>query len=110
MGGAAKEITDHAELKKHVNENKKVILDFTAVWCGPCQTIGPVFVELAEQHSDISFVKVDVDEGGEIAEAYDVSCMPTFVCLHDGQAVEDLKLEGADPDTLKDLVEKFKKL
>ena len=58
--------------------DKLVVVDFTATWCGPCQHIAPVFVQLAEEMPDVVFVKVDVDENDETAEACGISSMPTF--------------------------------
>ena len=48
-------------------------------WCGPCQMIAPVFKQLAEDHDDVIFLKVDVDENQDTAAQYQVSAMPTFV-------------------------------
>lgn len=56
------------DFKKILKENPKVVVDFTASWCGPCNIIGPKFVRLAEEYPDMHFVKVDVDESEEIAE------------------------------------------
>merc|ERR1712141_207280 len=80
--------------------NKKVAVDFTAVWCGPCRMIGPKFEAFAE-HGDfkgvIAFIKVDVDENGETAEAQGISAMPTFKFYLDGEKVEVASLGSSRP-------------
>ena len=59
--------------------DKLLVVDFTAVWCGPCQRIAPAFAALAEEYADSAhFVKVDVDKLGELAAQLGVTSMPTF--------------------------------
>ncbi|CAH1244114.1 TXN [Branchiostoma lanceolatum] len=88
------------------NKDKLIVVDFTASWCGPCKMIGPVFEKLAEEHSDVIFVKVDVDANDETAGACGISAMPTFHCYKNGQKVEEMC--GASEDKLKALVAKHK--
>lgn len=45
-----------------------VLVDFFATWCGPCKMIAPVLEKLSAQYSTVNFVKVDVDESGDIAQ------------------------------------------
>ena len=61
-----------------IKDEKLVIVDFTATWCGPCKRISPEFEKLALEHTDCVFKKVDVDEGVEIAEHCNITSMPTF--------------------------------
>ena len=81
------------------NSNKKLVVDFTATWCGPCQRIAPTFKELSAEYKDILFVKVDVDEFEEVTEEMEITCMPTFLFLKNKKII--YKLEGADEVKLK---------
>lgn len=68
---------------------KPVLLDFWAVWCGPCQMQGPVIDEAAEKLADKAvFGKVNVDEQPQLAQQYGVMSIPTLVLLKDGQVVK----------------------
>lgn len=89
-------INNDSDLKNLITTNagKLVLIDFTATWCGPCQRVAPIFVQMSEKHTNVVFVKIDVDECPDITENYGVNCMPTFVFLKNGKQVK--KIEGAD--------------
>lgn len=78
-----------------LQNHERVAVDFTATWCGPCKMIAPKFDKLAEKYSSIKFIKVDVDENSETAEAYGISAMPTFKFFKNGIEAER-ELVGAD--------------
>ena len=67
-----------------MNEEKTVLLDFWASWCGPCSMLSPVIDEIAEDRSDIKVGKVNVDEEPELASAFQVMSIPTIVVLKGG--------------------------
>lgn len=64
-----------------------VLVDFNAVWCGPCQMMKPVVEELVERMPEVTFVAVDVDDEEELAERYGVATIPCFVMMRDGEEV-----------------------
>lgn len=109
-GGAVLEPESHDDVKalivKAGSEQKLVVIDFTATWCGPCKMMAPVFQELSETYGDnVVFLKVDVDENPETAAQYNVSAMPTFVFIKGGQVVE--RLMGANPSRLQELLQEY---
>ena len=66
-------------------ENSLVLLDFWAVWCGPCKMIAPLLTQIAEERDDVVIGKVDVDSEMELAMQFGVSSIPTLVVIKDGQ-------------------------
>ena len=77
--------------------DKIVVVDFWAVWCGPCLSFAPVFERLqAEYSKDFIFVKVNVDEVGSIAQRYRITGIPTTLFLRGGSVIH--KVVGAYPD------------
>ena len=65
----------------------KVLLDFWATWCGPCQMIAPVLEEVAAEREDITVAKVNVDEEMELAIQFGIASIPTLIVMDKGQAV-----------------------
>lgn len=92
-------MTALSELQALINSSKPVAIDFYATWCGPCRMISPRFEALSEKFPSITFVKVDVDQAGEIAQNMQISAMPTFVFFKDGKKVTTVV--GADPTQLE---------
>ncbi len=70
-----------------IRENKKVLLDFSATWCGPCGMIAPHLEELSKEYTDIAFGKIDVDEEGELAEAFGIVSIPTLILIEEGKEI-----------------------
>lgn len=78
--------------KENYNElvaksEKTVLLDFWAVWCGPCRMMAPTVEEIAQDNPDIMVGKVNVDEEPELAQQFGITSIPTLVALKNGEII-----------------------
>lgn len=77
------------EFKSLVIEKEGLkLVDFYADWCGPCRMLGPVLEDLSQDINDVEFFKINVDNDGELAQAYQVSSIPTLILFKDGKLVD----------------------
>uniref|UniRef100_A0A915JYT3 Thioredoxin n=1 Tax=Romanomermis culicivorax TaxID=13658 RepID=A0A915JYT3_ROMCU len=85
---------------------KLVVIDFFAVWCGPCKQIAPFIDELSKKYPNVVFAKVDVDNDSltDALKEYDINCMPTFKFIKNKQVLETL--EGANGSKIEEAVKK----
>jgi thioredoxin 1 len=84
-----------------------VLVDFWAVWCGPCQMVGPIVDELAtEYNGKLKVMKLNTDENPDVAGRYQIMSIPTLLFFRGGQAVD--KVVGAVPKKiLKDAIDRL---
>jgi thioredoxin 1 len=66
-----------------VGGSEMVLVDFWADWCPPCRMFGPVFERASEQHPDLVFAKVDTEAEQELAQAFQISSIPTLMIIRD---------------------------
>ncbi|XP_055060968.1 thioredoxin-like [Misgurnus anguillicaudatus] len=88
--------------------DKLVVVDFTATWCGPCQSIAPFFKGLSENpaNANVVFLKVDVDDAQDVAQSCEIKCMPTFHFYKNGKKVDDFS--GSNQAKLEEMVNNHK--
>lgn len=86
--------------------DKPVIIDVYATWCGPCQYMAPVFEELSKEMGDkYKFAKLNIDEERDLAVKYNVSSIPTFIFIKNGEVV-GREMGFMEKETLKSKIEK----
>ena len=78
-------IKDAAEYDAVLKENTSVFVDFYADWCGPCKMAAPIVEALAEIHTGVKFVKVNVDDNHDIAQRYGIMSIPTMIAIKNGE-------------------------
>lgn len=114
-------VTLNAEnIEDTISNNKMVMIDFWAPWCGPCTRFSPIFEAAAAKHPDIIFAKVNTDEQQEIAASFDIKSIPTLAIFkeqtliyHEGGALPEEALEeiltqtrDLDMDKVRDEIKK----
>jgi thioredoxin 1 len=82
-------VTDETFYQEVLKSDTPTLVDFWAVWCGPCRMVAPVVDEIArEQAGKLKVMKLDVDENQGTAMAYGVMSIPTLILFKNGQPVE----------------------
>ena len=84
-------ILNESEFDTIIESNKHVLVDFYAVWCGPCRMLGPVLEEVSEDLPELTIVKVNVDEFPNLARRFNVSAIPTMVEFVENKNVNTLR-------------------
>jgi thioredoxin 1 len=94
------------DVQQFLDENSKVIIMFSASWCGPCKTFKPHFQNISEKNDDVVFAYCDVEETNALATELEIQSVPTVVSFFNG--IEEASVVGPSVDRVKELVEKLR--
>lgn len=105
---AVDEVTKE-NFREVVEKNQIVIVDFWAVWCGPCKRFAPIFDSVAAKHPNVKFIKVNTDEQPELAASFEVRSIPTLAVIKEQQIIF-VQPGAVNEDTLEQIVQRAKEI
>ena len=86
-----KKVTDETFEADVLKNDKPVLVDYWAEWCGPCKMVAPVLDAIAEEHGDkLDIVKLNVDENPAVTQKYGILNIPTLGVFKNGEVVKEL--------------------
>lgn len=84
-----------------------VVVDFFATWCGPCKMLSPVLDDLSEEmEGKVKFIKVDVDEAGQLADMFSITNIPAVVILKDREK-QDMIVGFSPKEVLSEKIKSY---
>ena len=83
-------IYDTDFMKEVLNEEKLVLVDFSAIWCGPCKMVAPILEEIAYENDNVKIVKMDVDVSPFISRKYRINSIPNIKFFKNGRVVYEI--------------------
>jgi thioredoxin 1 len=105
---ASQEVTI-SNFESIIKQNKMLIIDFWAPWCGPCLRFAPVFEAVAEKNKDVLFVKINTEVELELAEKFEIRSIPTLMVIKEESII--FSQPGAlSEDILQQIVDKTREI
>lgn len=104
-----KHIESPEELNALLAENKLVLVDFWAEWCGPCRMMAPVFEETSEEYAGkVVFAKINVDDNRDLAKQYRIMSIPQLLLFENGEQKGNIIGFNDDPKAdIANLISKY---
>lgn len=94
------------DFEELIHQNKNVVIDFYATWCGPCKMLSPVMENVANESKNVKVVKVDVDDASELAEMFGIRSVPTIVYIKE-KSLADRQIGFRTKEQILESIEKL---
>ena len=82
------EITSKDQFDEAITSEKLTVVDFWAVWCGPCRVLKPLLHKIAGEHSEIQLLTVDVEANWDLAAQYDINSIPAVFFFKNWEIID----------------------
>ena len=103
---SARAVTEATFEQEVINNEKTVLVDFWAEWCGPCRAVSPILDQIAAENSDkLDIVKLNVDEHPALAAKYQITSIPAMKVFQKGEVVKTVIGAKPKPQLEKDLAD-----
>lgn len=89
-----------------INNNKLVLVDFYAVWCGPCSMQKKVLDKISTSRTDFNILKVNIDESEDLAIKYAIDSIPTLMVFKDGKLMEK-RVGFSEENSIIEMMQKY---
>lgn len=86
--GKIVEINSKEEFENELLSEGVILVDFHAIWCGPCKMLGPILEDVADEVEGVTIIKVNVDENPDLSVKYGIRNIPTILAFKSGENVD----------------------
>jgi thioredoxin 1 len=96
-------LSNSSDLKNIIRDNKNVVIQFSASWCGPCKMIKPFMEEIGNKNNEINVIYIDIDSHQNLSSEYSIRGVPMFAFYQNGIEFGN-RITGADKSSIQERI------